>query len=209
MATLAAPEKICAVPAISAALFEQHRLYIRQTRFSWSPRLYFYDEHGKTLAFVRNATFTWNRDIRIFTDPTLSFELLRIRPRHSPGSPHFEVVDCVNNQCAGAIRFLPAGRLQCRQWSLLDSIGQEVGTVREDSLLLAGMRRILTELVPQSYSFHVAGTVIGNARSSNGLLSPDVMIDVSSDCEKRLDRRLLAAAMVLLVTPSNRQPVAP
>ncbi len=194
--------KTSVFPAISAALFQQDRFYIRQSHFSRSPRLYFFDEHGQTLAFVRNAGFTWANEIRIFTDPTLSFELLRMKPlRGATERRDILVLDSVNGQAAGLIKRLPSGRLQCQEWSLLDSVGQELGAIKEDSLLLAGIRRFLTELIPQSYTFHLGDSLIGRAARSSTLFTPRTEVNLSGDREKQLDRRLVTAAMVLLMAP--------
>lgn len=209
MATPAALGKTSASPAISAALFQQDCFYARKSHFSWSPRFYFYDEHGNTLAFVRNASFTWSNEIRVFTDPTLSFELLVIRPlsRRSPGES-FVVIDSVNHKPVGAIRQLQGNRLQRRQWVLMDPDGQEIATVTEDSLLLGGIRRLVTHGGPQSYTFRLAGHEIGKATQSGGLFSPEMKIDLSGDGGKQLDRRLAAAAVVLLLGISAHAPGA-
>jgi hypothetical protein len=201
MATIALG-KASTAPAISAALFEQDRFYARQSHFSRSPKFYFHDQEGKTLAFVRHASFSWTRDVHVFTDPTLSFELLRLKPSRAPnGMQDFHVRDCVNGQAVGSVRRLSPGGLQCQEWSLLDSAGQELGVIKEDSLLLAGMRRFLTELVPQSYSFYLGNCVVGRAAPARRSLFRSMEIDLTWDCEKRLDRRLVTAAMVLLMAP--------
>ena len=208
MATIAALGKTSAGPAISAALFQKDCFYARRSRFSWSPKFYFYDEQGNTLAFVRNAIFSWNKEVRIFTDPTLSFELLAIRPlsRRNLGAT-FAVTDSVNHKRVGAIRQIKPGRLQ-RQWVLINSDDQELATVTEDSLLLGGIRRLVTHGVPQSYTFRLAGHEIGKATQSGGLFSPEMKIDLSGDGGKQLDRRLAAAAVVLLLGISAHAPGA-
>lgn len=200
MATPAALGKASAGPAISAALFQQDYFYARKSQFSWSPRFYFYDEHGNTLAFVRNATFAWKKEIRVFTDPTLSFELLAIKPVGSSRPVEaFQVTDSVNQSRVGAIRQMQAGPLQRRRWVLMDSAGEEIGTVGEDSALLGGIRRLITELAPQSYTFLLGDRELGWATQNGGLFTPELKIDLSSDSEKRLDRRLVAAAVVLML----------
>ncbi|HST76970.1 MAG TPA: hypothetical protein VLN58_00625, partial [Verrucomicrobiae bacterium] len=105
MATIAAPGKISGAPAISAALFQKDHFRARQTRFSLASRLYFYDQEGKTLAFVRNLSLHWNKELRIFTDPGLSFELLTITPtKKDAGEKAFAVFDPVNRESVGRIK---------------------------------------------------------------------------------------------------------
>src|SRR5689334_20455923 len=102
MATLAALGKASAVSPITAAAFQQNHFYARQTRSSWSPRLYFQDDSGNTLAFVRNLSCHYNHEIRVFTDPTLSFELLAIKPGvRTAEADHFTVTDSLTRELAG------------------------------------------------------------------------------------------------------------
>ncbi len=205
MATIALG-KAATVPAVCAALFQQDRFYACQSHFSRSPKVHFYDQGGKTLAFVRHASFSWTRDLQIFTDPTLSFELLRLKAlRGRNGMHEFQVLDSVNGQAVGSIRRLSASGLQCQEWSLLDSAREELGVIKEDLLLLAGMRRFLTGLVPQSYSFYLGNCVVGRAAPARGWFSRSMEIDLTCDSEKQLDRRLITAAMVLLMAPIAHQ----
>jgi hypothetical protein len=211
MATLAALGKTCARPAIRAALWSQDHFCVRQTQVSWSPKLYFYDHHGKTLAFVREAGFSWSKEVRVFTDPTLSFELLSVKPLPSGRSAaSFEIIDSMNHQRVGAIMQLPPARLQRRHWTLLDTEGKEVGAVSKDSLLLAGMRGLFTQLVPQRYTFRIGDREVGEAKHGRRLFSPEMTIDLSRDCNKHLDRRLVTAAILILMTsplPDLESPV--
>jgi hypothetical protein len=207
MATTAALGKASATPAISAALFQQVHFFVRKSAFSWAPKFYFYDQTGKTLAFVRNATLTWNREIRVFTDPGMSFELLAIRPVAGGSSRScFEITDSVNHHRVGTIRHVETSRLQRRQWALMGPAGQEVGTVIEDSLLLGGLRRLVTELLPQGYTFRVAECVVGTATQKGSLFNSEMEIDLSADHEKQLDPRLVTAVLVLLLASSAQSP---
>jgi hypothetical protein len=196
MATVAAVGKTCARPLISAALWNQNHFFARKTR-SWSPKLYFVDERGNTLAFVR-TWLSWTHEIRVFTDPTLSFELLSIVPVSGGNSITFEVTDPLNHQKVGAIRRIPQGRFQRRHWAVVDVAGEEVAGIAEASWLLAGMR-LVTAFVPQAYTFMLADREVGKATQSIKMFSPIIEVDLTGDPEKRLDRRLVAAAMIVLM----------
>ena len=208
MATTAAPGKASATPAISAAIFQQDRFYARKSALSWAPKVYFYDEHGNTLAFVRNLASLWSRDIRVFTDSGLSFELLAIKPLAGRNSSLvFEITDSVNHERVGAIRQLHLGWMHRQQWSLIDCRDEEVAIVSEGSLLLGGLRRFVTELLPQSYTFRSGECDIGTATQNGSLFNSEMEIDLGADHEKRLDRRLVTAMVVLLLA-SSAQPLA-
>ena len=198
MATVAAPGKTCARPLISAALWNQNHFFARRTQ-SWSPKLYFLDEQGNTLAFVRNTLLRWTHEIRVFTDPTLSFELLSIKPiSRGNSATTFEVTDPLNHQSVGAIRQMPQGRFQRRYWTVVDAGDEEVAGIAEASWFLAGMR-LATAFVPQTYTFVLADREVGKATQRNKMFSPEIEADLTGDPEKQLDRRLVAAAMIVLM----------
>ena len=205
MATLAAVGKACAQPQISAAMWKQDHFFARKTQFSWSPRLYFFDEQGKTLAFVRNTLLSGTHNIRVFTDPTLSFELLSIKAVSHGDDLRFDVTDPMNHQHVGVIKQLPRARFQRRYWTLTDAGGDEVGGIAEDSLLLAGMRRLFAELLPQSYTFMASDRELGKATHAGIMFSQEMEIDLAGDADKRLDRRLVTAAIVILMAASGDQ----
>lgn len=207
MATIAALGKTCAKPAISAALFDQDHFYTRTARFS--AKFHFHDKAGNSLAFVRNASFCWNKEIRIFTDPGLSFELLTIKPLASKSSDQvFEIADSINRERVGAIAQRQMNGLAKRQWDLIDSSGLEIGDVEEDSLFRAHIRRVVTDFIPQGYKIRVAERVAGQISEKSSFSFHHLEVDISNDPERILDRRLLAGFVVLLQAASSqsRQP---
>jgi hypothetical protein len=137
----------------------------------------------------------------------MSFELLTIRPVAGRSSEAcFEITDSVNHERVGTIRQVETSRLQRRQWALMGSAGQEVGTAIEDSLLLGGLRRFITELLPQSYTFRLAACGVGTATQKGSLFNSEMEVDLSADHEKQLDRRLVTGLLVLLLA-SSAQPL--
>ncbi|MGE5323144.1 MAG: hypothetical protein ACM3SW_09795 [Actinomycetota bacterium] len=185
---------------VAAAVFQQNHFFVHHARLPWSSRLYFHDERGRTLAFVRNAKCEWNKGIRVFTDPTLSFELLAIKPvRDAEPGRHFNVIDSVNSDIVGRVRHLPTPRLQRQEWQLLGPARNEVFVIREDSALLGLMQRYLAVSVPQSYTFTVAQDTFGSAVRVRGLFSPNTEIELGGDGAKPVDRRLVVAALVLIL----------
>jgi len=205
MATIAVPGKLSPAPAISAALFQQDHFRARKTRFFITPKLYFYDQDGKTLAFVRNMALHWNKELRVFTDPSLSFELLTITPtKKQAGEKTFAVFDPVNRESVGRINAPHGVGFQKQEWNLFDAMGRRVGHLQENSALLAGMRRCVSEALPQTYSFYCEECVAGHASLSNGLFSPEMEIDLCND-GKPLDRRLVVAVLVLALAGRMQQ----
>ena len=192
--------------SISAPIFQQDRFFARQRVFSFSPQFYFLDANGNTLAFLRKKVFTWKDEIRVFTDKTQSLELLYIKARKIiDWGTAFDVTDSINHQKVGALKRRPWKSLLRKEWIIMDANDQEIGKMQEDSLFLATIRRYLTNVIPQSYTFDLGGQEIGTARQNWNFFAPKMDVDFTSDPGKRLDRRLVAAAIVLLMAVEGRQ----
>jgi len=185
---------------ISAAVFQQDRFMARQRIFTFTPQFYFYDLSGNTLAFLRKKVFTWKDEIRVFTDPTQSMELLYIKARKIiDWGTAFDVTDSINHQKVGVLKRQAWKSLVRKEWAIMDANDQEVGRIQEDSMFLATVRRYLTNIIPQSYTFEVHGNQVGAARQTWNFFAPKMEVDFSGDPGRTLDRRLVAAAVVLLM----------
>jgi hypothetical protein len=192
--------------SILAAAFQQDRFIARQKIWTFTPKFYFCDLDGNTLAFLRKKVFTLKDEIRIFTDETQSMELLHIKARKIiDWGTAFDVTDSINHQKVGVIKRQGWKSILRKEWTIMDANEQPVGTVKEDSLLLATLRRYVINLIPQSYSFAADGRELGTARQNWNFFVPKMIVDFSSDPGRQLDRRLIAAAIVLLMAVEGRQ----
>lgn len=192
--------------AIVAAIFQQDSFLARQKIFSLAPCFYFQDHLGNALAFLRKKIFTWKDEVRVFTDETQSLELLCIKARKIiDWGTAFDVTDSINHQKVGVLKRRGWKSVLRKEWTIMDALDQEIGMVREDSMLLAFVRRFITALIPQTYTFEIAGQQIGTAKQNWNLFAPRMNVDFSSDPGKGLDRRLAVAAVVLLMAVEGRQ----
>lgn len=191
---------------ISAAIFQQDRFTARQRIFTLTPQFFFCDLNGNTLAFLRKKVFTWKDEIRIFTDQTQSLELLYIKARKIiDWGTAFDVTDSINHQRVGALKRQAWKSLVRKEWTIMDASDQEIGRIQEDSMFLATVRRYLTNIIPQSYTFEVVGQQVGVASQNWNFFAPKMEVDFSGDPGRTLDRRLVAAAIVLLMAVEGRQ----
>ena len=90
------------------------------------------------------------------------------------------------------------------EWSVLGPDDAELGTVREDSGILALVRRFLTNLVPQTFVVALQGRPAGRIkqRFNPFILSYDVDF---SEARGGLDPRMGVAMTVLLLAVEGRQ----
>lgn len=193
-------------PAIAAAIFQQDSFLVRQKISSLAPCFYIDDHVGNALAFLRKKVFTWKDEVRVFTDETQSMELLRIKARKIiDWGTAFDVTDSINQQKVGALKRRGWKSVMRKEWLIMDAFDQEIGRIQEDSMMLALVRRFVLALIPQTYTFEVAGQSVGTAEQNWNLFAPKMQVDFSNDPGKQLDRRLAVAAVILLMAVEGRQ----
>lgn len=192
--------------SINAPVFQQDRFIARQKAFTWKAQFYFEDSNGNALAFLQKKVFTWKDEIRVFTDESLTMELLSIKARKiiDWGSA-FDVTDSINHQLVGVLKRRGWKSLLRAEWILVDAGDQEIGRIRESSAFMAFLRRFVTNLLPQIYTFEVRGQEVGRAKQRLNFFVPRMEADFSSDPGRILDRRLALAAIVLLMSVEGRQ----
>jgi hypothetical protein len=90
-------------------------------------------------------------------------------------------------------------------WVVLDAEEHEIGSVQEDSLLLALIRRFVTNLLPQRFHMTVDGATVATFTQHFNPFVLKLAVDFSMDNTRTLDRRLGLAAGVLLCAIEGRQ----
>ncbi len=114
-----------------------------------------YDPQGQLIGFSNQKAFKLKEDIRVYTDETMSKELLFIQARHVIDfSACYDVYDSTSNQYLGAWQRKGIMSLIRDNWILFDPQGNQVGEIKEDSLGLALVSRFVTNLIPQDYSLN-------------------------------------------------------
>ena len=91
-----------------------------------------------------------------------------------------------------------------KKWSVSSPDGRPLWEAKEDSVLMALVRRFLTRLVPLCFIFCLpGGQVVGEFNRKFTLLDRYVL-DLSSDSARALDRRVALAMGVMLDTGERR-----
>ena len=170
-------------------------------------KCHLYTEDGRVAAFVKQASFKLREDIRVFSDESMSRELLTIKARSVIDfGATYDVVDSRTQEKVGALRRKGLKSILKDEWVVIDAYDREIGLVTEDSVLMATLRRFLSNLIPQGFDL-----VIGDHKAADFTqrFNPFVFkmdIDFSMDpLGQRCDRRLAIAAVVLLLMIEGRQ----
>lgn len=165
-----------------------------------------FDPQGNLALFARQK-FKLKEDIRLYTDDSMSTEVLTIHARKVLDfSSAYDVIDPSDGQTVGALRRKGLKSLVRDEWLLLDASENEVGMVQEESMASAILRRtILGKLLPQTFVVTVGERPAARFHQRFNPFVQQVDLDFTADTVGALDRRLGLAAAVLLSAVEGRQ----
>jgi hypothetical protein len=166
-----------------------------------------YDPDGQLVLYSQQKMFRLREDIRAYSDESRNQELLYIRARQIIDfSAAYDVVDSLSGARIGVLRRRGWRSLLRDEWEVLDDREQPLGTLQEDDVTRAMLRRfILGRWLPQNYDLMMAGRRAADLRQRFNLFRYELDLDFRMDPEQQLDRRLGIAAAILLGTIEGRQ----
>lgn len=165
-----------------------------------------YDPAGEVVAYSKLKAFKLKEDIRLYTGEDMRTEVLSIRARQVLDlGATYDVVDSLTGARIGALRRKVFRSMLRDMWLILDSADAEIGSIEEDSLPLALVRRIAMNLVPQKFNVMVYGQRVCELKQNFNPLVSKIRLDFSMDRQAMLDRRLGIAAAILLCAIEGRR----
>jgi uncharacterized protein YxjI len=170
-------------------------------------KFHLYAPDGTVAAFVKKAAFKLKEDIRVFSDESMTEQLLAIRARQILDfSACYDVFDTKTNQKVGALKRKGLKSILKDEWVVLDANDGEIGLVVEDSAVMAMLRRLLSNLIPQNFDMLVGGERVADFKQRFNPFVFKMDVDFTMDpMGQRCDRRLGIAAVILLLAIEGRQ----
>lgn len=164
-----------------------------------------FDASGTQVVQANQKGFKLKEDIRLLGGAGLDQEIVGIFARQIIDfSAAYDVVDLRDNTKIGAFRRKGFKSIIRDEWIVMDANDMEIGTIIEDSMALALVRRFLTNLVPQNYDLLIGGTRVVDLKQNFNPFSYHLNIDFFAPPET-FDRRLGLAAGVLLAAIEGKQ----
>jgi len=186
--------------------FQFNNYVLKRQVFALAGKFRFYEPGGNLVLFSEQKMFKLREDIRVFSDESKTQEVLMIKARQIIDfSAAFDVVDSATGQKIGALRRKGLASLLRDEWEILDVGDNVIGSLFEDSMGLALIRRFLSNLVPQNYDITMGTDRVADLKQNFNPFTYELNLDFNMDVNKRLDRRLGIAAGILLAAIEGRQ----
>lgn len=188
-----------------------HGQYVVRRKFwkFFGAAFYIMDEAGELIGYSSQKAFKLKEDIRVYTDDSMSEELLVIKARNIIDfGATYDVTDPADGErTVGSYRRKGWTSLVRDEWMIFDEEENEIGKIQEDSAGLAIVRRIVgglaNLLAPQAYGVEINGEKVADmATSRNPFL---YILNVTIEPEVEVDTRLLLAGAILLAAIEGKQ----
>ncbi|RMH57437.1 MAG: DUF4339 domain-containing protein [Candidatus Hydrogenedentota bacterium] len=162
----------------------------------------FYDTDGNLVLYGKQKAFKLKEDIRVFADEDQKREVFNIQAQQVIDfSAAYDVIDSTTNEKVGGYRRKGMKSMLRDEWEILDASGNPIGKIQEDSMGLALIRRFMTNLIPQGYTFTINNQEAATLKQS---FNPFVY-HAKLTIRPGFDSRLIKAGAVLLLTIEGRQ----
>jgi uncharacterized protein YxjI len=165
-----------------------------------------YDPNGRVVFYSKQKAFKLKEDIRVYTGEDMQNEVLTIKAKNIIDfSAAYDVFDPTTQTKVGVLKRKGMKSILKDEWIIMDANEKQIGLIQEDSMMLALVRRFLTNLVPQSFDGTINGQKVCHFKQNFNPFVTKITLDFSMDINGLLDRRLGIAAAVLLCAIEGKQ----
>lgn len=161
---------------------------------------------GTPALFAQLKPLRLREDIRLYDGPQKRTELLTLKARQIIDfTANYDVIDTPTGKRVGALRRSGFKSMVRDEWAILDPDDRPRGSIREDHLGRALLRRFVARLVPQTFHATIDDRRVATYRQRFNPVVQKIEIDFTPDERGLLDRRLGLAAAVLMAAIEGRQ----
>lgn len=164
------------------------------------------DQSDNLLLWIKQKGFKMKEDIRVYSDESKSEERLTIQAaKIMDFNAAFHVIDPQTGERIGGMRRKGWSSMIQDEWQILDVDDNQIGSIHEDTMLLAILRRFLSSLIPQTYEFKVNGEKVAQLKQHFNPFLFKGEFKMEPQGSEKLDPRLAIAGIVLLMIMEGRQ----
>lgn len=187
--------------------FSYDHYLLRRQVLALTGKIRVYAPAGDLVLYSEQKMFKLREDIRVFSDEAKQSELLWIQARQIIDfAAAYDVLDSMSGMKVGALRRKGFRSIVRDAWEILDPSDMVIGTIEEDNMTRAMLRRLfLGSLLPQSYDVTMGDRVVAEFNQRFHFFRFDMDLNFSEGGRLALDRRLGLAAAILLGIIEGKQ----
>ena len=168
--------------------------------------IYSDDSMQQLIGYSKQKALKLKEDIRVYSDEQKSTELICIKARSIIDfGAGYDITDSQTGEAICSFKREGLKSLFKDSWKVMDSSGNQIGTLGEDSGILALVRRFVpfaSLLIPQEFVLSTGTGSIVFTHKMNPLIHKMFVTNIQSS---GLDPRIVLAATMLLIAIEGRQ----
>lgn len=189
---------------------ENERYTIRRQFFRlFGAAFHIYDKGGNVVGYCKQAALRLKEDLRIYTDESMSKELLRICARSViDWGATYDIFTPVGERIGAARRKGWTSTFVRDSWQVLNGDGQQIATLEETGPLafLRHWVEIVAFLSPQQYELkHLDGRRAARFRQHFSIFIFRLGVSLESDDDEHFDDLVVLALGCILAAIEGRQ----
>lgn len=187
--------------------FTQGHYHIRRKVFKIvGGAFHIFNQHDELMFYTEMKAFKLREDIRLYADEGRNEEMLQIHARHIVDfSATYDVIDSHTDEVIGSLRRFGGRSILRDEWGIYDADERQFGSVVEDSMMMALVRRFVSTLIPQTFHAEIDGREAMTIRQRFNPFVLKADVEFNPEGSELLDPRLGIAAAVLLLAIEGRQ----
>ena len=168
--------------------------------------IYSDDSMQQLIGYSKQKALKLKEDIRVYSDEQKSTELICIKARSIIDfGAGYDITDSQTGEAVCSFKREGLKSMFKDSWKVMDSSGNQIGTLGEDSGILALVRRFVpfaSLLIPQEFVLSTGTGSIVFTQKMNPLIHKMFVNNIQSS---GLDPRIVLAATMLLIAIEGRQ----
>ena len=168
--------------------------------------IYSDDSMQQLIGYSKQKALKLKEDIRVYTDEDKNTELICIKARSVIDfGAGYDITDSQTGEAVCSFKREGLKSMLKDSWKVMDSSGNQIGTIGEDSGILALVRRFVpfaSLLIPQEFVLSTGTGSIVFTQKMNPLIHKMFVTNIQSS---GLDPRIVLAATMLLIAIEGRQ----
>ena len=188
-----------------AQLLELNQYLIREKFWKiFGNKFRIMDEQENLYGFCDQKRFKIKEDIRVYDDENKNNEWLVIKQKNFIDAwGGFDIYDPNAGVLLGTVRKKFWNSILRTRWELLDSEGQNIGVLEEDSLGYAIARRTFLGILPKKYTLHTIGNNVPiTMRQKFNPIIKKLIVNIPP--EHPFDRKYIAGLAMVIAALDGR-----